>query len=534
MSSVTHRINRLAGAFVFSFAVLVAVPAQAERLLVVNEPDASRSELTEARSSADVRLLERVAPGIDLVAVADDADSELTIAKLTADPAVVAAEPNRPIAADSTADPLFSYQWSLRNDGSYIDPDGTALGADIDAVDAWTLSRGDGAIVAIADTGVEREHVDLAGAVRAGWDYVDEDESPDDDNGHGTHIAGVVAAREANGVGIAGIAPAAGLIAQRILDENGEGDTAREVQAFQDAVVAGAKVVNASFGSTYYSEAERQTITANPDALFVVAAGNSGTDIDRFPRYPCSLRLSNLICVGASTAADTKASFSNYGAGTVDLFAPGKDIASTWRAGGYALYSGTSMAAPAVAATAALIVASHPKLTPAEIKTAILEGVDRPGALAGMSVSGGRLNARGALERAAVISAQAAQPKVELPALQAPTPAPAPSPGTVVRPPVAAAKLVSLKLKGRTRTRGSSSTLTLRLTRATVAGVVLQLRSCSGRRCRWVRQRTVKVKARGTTASLTLRRRTPKAGTWRAVVSVGGVRRTVTFRVTRG
>lgn len=534
MSSVTHRINRLAGAFVSAFAVLVAVPAHAERLLVVNEPDASRSERAEARGSADVRFLQQVAPGVDLVAVADAADTELTIAELTADPAVVAAEPNRAIEADSTPDPLFGYQWSLRNDGSYIDPDGTVLGADIDAVDAWTLSRGEGALVAIADTGIEREHVDLAGAVRTGWDYVDEDESPDDHNGHGTHIAGVLAAREGNGVGVAGIAPAAGLIAQRILDENGEGDTAREVQAFQDAVVAGAKVVNASFGSTYYSEAERQTIAGNPGALFVVAAGNAATDIDRFPRYPCSLRLSNLICVGASTAADTRASFSNYGPGTVDLFAPGKDIASTWRDGGYALYSGTSMAAPAVAATAALIVARHPKLEPAEIKTAILEGVDRPAGLANLSVSGGRLNARGALERAAVISAQAQQPKLELPAPQALPPAPAPSPAPIVTPPAPPAKIVSLKLKGRARTRGSSSTLMLRLTGATVAGVALQLRRCSGRRCRWIQQRTLKVRVRGTIASLALRRRTPKAGTWRAVVSVEGVRRAVTFKVARG
>lgn len=535
MSCVTLRIQVLTAASATAFAVAFATPAAAEQLLVVAAPGASAAERIEARSAANVRFAERLAPGIELVTVGQGTSVGQAIEDLGDEPAVRAVERNRGISATGVIDPLFSFQWGLRNTGSFASSDGSVAGADIDVTDAWELSRGAGALIAVTDTGIDTDHPDVAPAIAGGWDYLDWDDDPEDLNGHGTHVAGVAAAREGNGIGVAGIAPAAGLLVQRVLDNDGDGDTASEVQAFDDAADQGARVVNASFGSAEYSEAERQAIAGNPDTLFVTASGNNGVDVDRSARYPCALQLPNLICVGASTASDKRASFSNYGRTTVDIFAPGKDIASTWTGGGYALDSGTSMAAPAVAATAALIVSRYPDLGPADIKAAILTGADTPPALAGLSVSGGRLDARGALDKAASITPQARRAKVDLPQPDPIEPPKSPVQDAQDHPaPVPAPKLLSIKLKGAAKTKGKSATLTFKLTGAANVTVALQMRQCKGRKCKWVQQRKLTLKARGTSAQLALRSRTPKAGTWRVQATLGSVKRTVSFKVGRG
>ena len=253
MSCVTLRIQVLTAASATAFAVAFAAPAAAERLLVVAAPGASAAERIEARSAANVRFGAGLARGIGVGTGGRGTGGGKGIEDLGDEPAVRAVERNRGISATGVIDPLFSFQWGLRNTGSFASSDGSVAGADIDVTDAWELSRGAGALIAVTDTGIDTDHPDLAPAIEGGWDYLDWDDDPEDLNGHGTHVAGVAAAREGNGIGVAGIAPAAGLLVQRILDNDGDGDTASEVQAFDDAADQGARVVNASFGSAVYS-----------------------------------------------------------------------------------------------------------------------------------------------------------------------------------------------------------------------------------------------------------------------------------------
>jgi hypothetical protein len=190
----------------------------------------------------------------------------------------------------------------------------------------------------------------------------------------------------------------------RALNDSGVGSTATTAAAFAYAGDHGVRIVNASLGSTSSSTAEHDAIAAHPNTLYVVAAGNGGNDAvgddnDITATYPCAYDLANIVCVGATDSSDSRASFSNYGATTVDLFAPGVKIISTFTNGQYAASDGTSMAAPHAAGVAALLAARDPSLTVAQIKTDLLGGVDPVAGLTGRAVTGGRLNAAGALAR---------------------------------------------------------------------------------------------------------------------------------------
>ena len=190
----------------------------------------------------------------------------------------------------------------------------------------------------------------------------------------------------------------------RALDDSGVGSTATTAAAFAYAGDHGVRIVNASLGSTSSSTAEHDAIAAHPNTLYVVAAGNGGDDgigddNDAAPTYPCAYDLANIVCVGATDSSDHRAGFSNYGATTVDLFAPGVNIISTYTGSQYAVADGTSMAAPHAAGVAALLAARDPSLTVAQIKADMLAGVDPAAGLTGRAVTGGRLNAAGALAR---------------------------------------------------------------------------------------------------------------------------------------
>ena len=154
------------------------------------------------------------------------------------------------------------------------------------------------------------------------------DNNPWDYNGHGTHVAGTIAARGDNGIGITGVAWEASIMPLRALNAVGTGTNAGITDAFTYAAANGAKVVNASLGGGPRSQAQSDAITNNPNTLFVIAAGNDGTDNDVSPSYPCNYTSSNLICVAATDNTDTLADFSNYGASSVDLAAPGVEIDS--------------------------------------------------------------------------------------------------------------------------------------------------------------------------------------------------------------
>jgi len=297
------------------------------------------------------------------------------------------------------------------------------------------------------DTGVDAAHPDLAGRMTGnpgergggretngvdddlngyvddwqGWDFAADDNVPADGHGHGTHVAGTVLA-SADDAGVVGVAPEATLLPLQALNASGQGYTTDIAAAFAYAGALGVPVVNASLGAAAPTNVERAAIAAHPGTLYVVAAGNSATDNDgQAPTYPCAYPEANLICVGATRPDDSPASFSNVGATSVDLFAPGEGVLSTLPGGGFGAMSGTSMASPHVAGAAALVTAVHPDWTAAQRKRALLDTAQRVPPLAGKAVTGGRLDAAAAVAW-------------EPPATPVPTPTPTPAPSPTPTP----------------------------------------------------------------------------------------------------
>jgi subtilisin family serine protease len=377
------------------------------RIIVQHRPGLDASERAELRADADTRLDHTLRlPHTEVVTVTDGTRAQ-AIAALRSDPDVVYAETDERVQA-LTNDPYWPQLWGMFNPGT-----SGRVDADIDAEQAWTASTGAGITVGVVDTGVQANHPDLGGRVVTGLNTVTNTTDTTDGAGHGTHVAGIIGATAGNGVGVAGIAPDATIEPLKVFT----GQYAYEsdiAEAFAYAGQHGVQVVNASlggYGAT--SSAIVSAMTTYPNTLYVVAAGNNGTDNDRYPVSPCVNAVANELCVGASTIDDTKAWFSNYGASTVDLFAPGVGIASTYPGSGYQAMDGTSMATPYVAGTAAL-VASITSLRGAALAERLKASVDHPAGLAGLSVTGGRLNAAravGALpdapSRPVVLSVQA-------------------------------------------------------------------------------------------------------------------------------
>ncbi len=317
-------------------------------------------------------------------------------------------------------DPGYSSLWGLRNTGQV----GGHAGADIDAEAAWEISTGSrDIVVGVIDTGVNYNHPDLRdnmwrnpGEIAGngldddrngfvddvfGYDFVNNDGDPMDDHGHGSHCAGTIGATGDNGMGVAGVNWSSSIMALKFLSASGRGYISDAVRAVNYATMMRAqygvnvRVTNNSWGGGGYSSAMAGAIQASNHAgiLFVAAAGNSGSDNDRWGHYPSSYNLPNVLAVAATDPSDNLASFSCYGATSVDLAAPGVWIYSTVANSGYSWYSGTSMATPHVAGVAALGWSVAPEATVAEMRAAILEGVEPLPSLAGKVVTGGRLNA---------------------------------------------------------------------------------------------------------------------------------------------
>jgi subtilisin family serine protease len=362
-----------------------------EQIIVHHRAGLDAADRADVRQDSATELERRLTlPDTEVVAVTEGTRAQ-AIAELEADPDVAWAEPNVVVRA-FTNDTYWHLLYGLLNNGGA----GKRIDADIDAEQAWSATRGAGVTVAVVDSGVEAAHPDLAGRLVSGFDYVDGG-APADPHGHGTHVTGIVAANRGNGVGVAGIAPEASVMPLRVLDEYGEGNMAAVAQAFHDAGVAGVQVVNASLGAQGTSDSVlKLAVASHPNTLYVVAAGNSGLNVDATSFSPCDVPATNLLCVGATDTYDARASYSNYGSAGVDVFAPGSDIVSTLPGLTYDYKSGTSMASPYVAGVAAL-VASHTTLRGADIATRIKATVDKVPALAGRAVTGGRVNAARAL-----------------------------------------------------------------------------------------------------------------------------------------
>jgi subtilisin family serine protease len=288
--------------------------------------------------------------------------------------------------------------------------------------DAWATRTSCGT-VAILDTGADLEHPDL---VQNLWrnpreipgngrdddrnGYVDDVHgvdirtggAPIDTNGHGTHVAGLVGARGNNAVGVTGVCWSARLMIVKFMSVPGRGRATDAAKAIRYAVNKGARVINASFVSTREDKRLKNAIAfaRKKGTLVVVAAGNDGKNIDRVPVYPASWPDPNLVVAAATTSTGGLASFSNWGKTAVDVAAPGDDILSTYLSQGYQTLDGTSMAAPIVAAIAAMVRQQNSRLNYKRVKEVVSRRADRSSALRGRTVYSGRANLRRALASA--------------------------------------------------------------------------------------------------------------------------------------
>ncbi|MHC4781374.1 MAG: S8 family peptidase, partial [Planctomycetota bacterium] len=220
-------------------------------------------------------------------------------------------------------------------------------------------NTGGGVKVAIMDTGIDYTHPDLDGNYAGGYDFVNDDGDPMDDHGHGTHVAGITAA-EANGEGVIGVAPTALIYGVKVLDSGGSGSFGDIIAALDWAVQNGMQVANLSLGSTRDPGSAVEAAFANANAaglVIVAAAGNSGNAGGKGNKVEYPARYASVIAVAATDSNDVRASFSSTG-DTVELAAPGLYVNSAALGGGYVVKSGTSMAAPHVAGTAALVIAA--------------------------------------------------------------------------------------------------------------------------------------------------------------------------------
>jgi len=297
----------------------------------------------------------------------------------------------------------------------------------ISASEAWSRETGSSSvIVGVIDSGIDIDHPDLVnnlwintgeiwgdGIDNDGNGYVDDYNGYDfvrnagigpgyafaDEDGHGTHVAGTIAAEGNNGTGVVGVAWDAQLMAAKFLDASGSGYTFNAVRAVQYTTANGAQVTNNSWGGGGYSGSLYNAINEARLAgnLFVAAAGNEGRNNDSTASYPANYTLDNVISVASTTSSDGRSSFSNYGALSVDLAAPGSSIYSTTMGGGYGYKSGTSMATPHVTGAIALMLSVDPTLTYTEIRDALFNSVDAVSSMNGITTTGGRLNVDAAL-----------------------------------------------------------------------------------------------------------------------------------------
>ena len=331
------------------------------------------------------------------------------------DPRVEYVEPNYEITIDVIPNDLrFPELYGMRNTGQT----GGTAGADIKATSAWDVFTGDPNLkIGVIDTGVDYNHPDLVDNVWTnpgeipgnladddgngyvddihGYDFVNNDGDPFDDNGHGTHVAGTIAGRGNNSIGVTGVAWVGRVIGIKFLSGSGSGSTAGAISSVQYAIAVGAKFTSNSWGGGGFSQALLDAINAAGAAgqLFVAAAGNSTSNNDVSPHYPSSYNSPYIIAVAATDHNDNLASFSSYGATSVDIAAPGVNILSCQPGGGYRLLSGTSMATPHVAGAVALAMGRFPNAPALQIKQLILTAADVKAHLNGKVLTNGRLNA---------------------------------------------------------------------------------------------------------------------------------------------
>lgn len=313
------------------------------------------------------------------------------------DPNVEGAGPNYIVTAlETQGDPEFDKQWNLNS---------------ISAPAAWEINRGDsGVVIAIIDTGIDKNHPDLKDKLTLGYDFVNNDADPDDDNGHGTHVAGIAAASTFNGIGIAGVCPNCSLMPIKVLASSGRGTIANVIKGIDFARERGVEVINMSLGCNCPDESFKKACddAYNSGVVVVAAAGNTGKE---GVHHPASF--ASVIGVASLDKDDKKASTSTYG-GWVALSAPGNNVYSTFRGGGYRYLSGTSMASPHVAGVAGLVRSQSPNMSAAEVRERLNQSFDdiydkNPSYIGKLGT--GKINAYKALQAGVVLKAEIFTPE---------------------------------------------------------------------------------------------------------------------------
>jgi subtilisin family serine protease len=392
------------------------------RLLVKFLPgvDDTLRNAIHGQFGGNVALRFRLDPDLQLVAFPESIDVRSLVDRYAALPEVKYAEPDFVYHTQVVPnDARFSSLWGMHNTGQ----NGGLVDFDIDAPEGWDINTdASQVVIGSIDTGVDPAHEDLSanmwqnpGEIPGngvdddangyvddvdGWDFLSNDPVAQDDHSHGSHTMGTAAAVGNNGVGVAGVAWSARIMRLKICNSFGSCNVSAAVSATDYATENGARMTSNSWGGGSFSQAMKDAIDRADAAgvLYIAAAGNNGSNNDASPFYPSSYTSPNIISVASMTRFGGRSSFSNYGATTVDLGAPGSEILSTTPNNGYSTMSGTSMACPHVTGAVANLMGFNPNLPHLDYKDILLQSVEPNDALAGVTVSGGMLNVKKALD----------------------------------------------------------------------------------------------------------------------------------------
>lgn len=404
------------------------VPGQ---ILVKFKQGTSQQEIDTQINSHHAKMLKKL-DKLDVLALkVPEAVQDIIITALSKNPNVEFVEPDYYAQALSAPnDTFFDRQWGLENIGQTIKGVVGKEDADIDAPTAWDTTQ-NGVKVAILDCGINESHPDLAGKVVDRQDFTTSASGTNDIYGHGTHVAGIVAAVTNNSDGVAGVCPGCQLLNGKVLNDSGSGAYSWIANGIVWAADNGVKVINLSLGGPAKSTTLQNAVNYawNKDVVVVAAAGNSN---DSSYTYPAAY--TNAIAVAATDNQDKRAYFSSYGAKWVDIAAPGAYIFSTWKDGVsnanpqpecygticYKYASGTSMSTPIVAGVAGLVWTSSYNQSASSVRARIESTADKiPGT--GIYWSAGRVNAANAVR-------QSASPSPTPSPTLSPSPSPTPTP----------------------------------------------------------------------------------------------------------
>lgn len=409
-------------------------PHDPTSILVQFRPDANEADVAVMRSlvgGATIATFD-LTPGLEHLAISVDAENAVALLDMLGKRLGIVeyAEPDYTYHLFATPnDTYYGLLWGLHNTGQTVNGDPGVADMDIDAPEAWDIITTTTMPIAVCDSGLRRTHEDISGNLWTnpgeipnngidddgngykddvqGWDFYFNDNDPNDGNGHGTHVAGTIGAKGNNGKGVAGVNWNCKIVALRIANNAGSISSSAAISAINYCVGKGIKISNHSWGGGAYSQSMFNTISSarNAGHLVIAAAGNGGADgigdnNDVTPQYPASYNLDNIISVAAVNNDGNLAGFSNFGATSVDLAAPGVMIASCYKTNNtsYVYMDGTSMATPHVTGVAALVWTRYPSWTYSQVRSRIFSSVMPRSNLSGKCATGGILNAWGAVQ----------------------------------------------------------------------------------------------------------------------------------------